>query len=259
MKYDNPEDVPQSVVDDIKKKRTYVRIARSRANSLGIELGELPDSEWRDIWWKRAKRRSDYYQSKKMEEAQEEASTIAPVAANEERSDLADYLAYYTDPAPNDLIGLRQLVSMQKQLDNIDLLIADTLNPEEGDINAGKYKTLIGIQKQLSTEMRLLQDNLGISRRIRDQQRSESELADHLRANIRQARELLDELGTKLICPYCRAEKGVEILQGFLIHHFPEMGVTVTSRCPDCSREYKVETPPRRWERRHVLLQHAEE
>lgn len=246
MKYKEPSDVPQSVVDDIKTKKTYIRIARGRANKLGIDLSELPDDEWRDIWWKRAKRRSNYYRKSKLEEAKQE---VAVVIEDRPPVELAQYLEYYADPAPNDLLALRQLVSMEIQLAQVDKLIDGVLNPEDGDINTSRYKNLVSVQKQLSTEMRLLQDSLGISRKIRDQRRSESEMADHLRANIEQARELMSQLGTRLYCPHCRGEKGTAILHGFIIDHFPETGCTVQKRCPSCGREYEITVPPRTWER----------
>jgi len=256
LKYNQPSDIPREVVEDIKTKDTYIRIARMRANKLGIELDELPDSEWREIWWKRAQRRSRYYQSTKLEQVAEQHEKVVEelLPPTELHStELQEYLQYYTDPAPNDIITLQQLISFQGQLSKVDALISETLDPPDGeDVNTTRYKNLVGIQKNLSTEIRLLQDNLGISRRIRDQQRTESELADHYTANIKQARELLDEIGTKLICPHCRAENGSLILQGFVIDHFPETGLYIKKRCPTCSRVYEIEVPPRKWERRLV-------
>jgi hypothetical protein len=250
LKYDQPSDIPDSVIEDIKTKKTYTRIARGRANKLGFELDELPDDEWRDIWWKRAKRRSNYYRKTKLEHTQEEHREVTAIVEEQPSVDLSKYLEYYADPAPNDLLALRQLISMERQLAQVDKLIDDVLNPDDdGDINTSRYKNLVSVQKQLSTEMRLLQDSLGISRKIRDQRRSESELADHLKANIAQARELITEIGTKLYCPHCRAEEGTAILHGFLIDHFPETGMTVSKRCPSCGRDYTIEVPPRKWER----------
>ena len=250
MKYAQASDVPQSVVDDIKTKDTYIRIARMRANKLGLDLSELPDDEWRTIWWKRAQRRSDFYIRSKLEEVAEEHKEVVAQIPAQEADGLEEYLQYYTDPAPNDIISLLQLISMQRQLKKVDDLIASTLDPPDGEVNTSRYKNLVSIQKQLSTEIRLLQDNLGISRRIRDQKRSESELADHLMANIQQARELMDDIGTKLYCPHCRAEDGSAILHGFLIDHFPETGLKVEKRCPTCGRNYEIVQPPRKWERR---------
>lgn len=250
MKYESASDVPQSVVEDIKTKQTYIRIAQGRANKLGIELDELPDDEWRDIWWKRAKRRSNYYRKTKLEEAIDEHREVTTIIQDRPSVDISAYLEYYADPAPNDLLALRQLVSMERQLARVDDLIEGVLSPDEdAEINTSRYKNLVAVQKQLSTEMRLLQESLGISRRIRDQRRSESELADHLKANIAQARELLGEIGTKLYCPHCRAEEGSAILHGFFVDHFPETGLTVSKRCPSCGRDYSLEVPPRKWER----------
>lgn len=249
MKYDKPSDIPASFVKEIKKKKTYRYRARQRASALGIPLEELPDDEWREIWWKRAKRAADRYRAQQIEEAQEEAESIPEIDGGD--SSLSAYLEFYADPAPNDIVSLKRLVSMERQAEKVESLIEETLESEE--VNATRYKRFVDIQKSLSTEIRLLQDSLGISRKIRDQQRSESELADHLRANITQARELMSELGVKLYCPHCRAEKGTNILNGFFVHHFPEMGSVISTRCPDCGREYEIKTAPHRWERRDVV------
>lgn len=258
MKYDQPSDIPDSVLEDIKTKATYIRIARGRANSRGIPLEELPDDDWREIWWNRAKRAADRYQAKKMAEAEEIVATTPRIDIQED-TELADYLEHYANPTPNDIVSLRQLISLEKQLAKIEDLINQTLDPpDDGEVNASRYKTLSGIQKSLSTELRLVQDSLGISRRIRDQQRSESELADHLMANINQARELLDELGLKLYCPYCQAEKGTAILHGFFVHHFPEMGVEIKTRCPQCGKEYTVNRHPQKWERQVGQTRHQQ-
>jgi hypothetical protein len=253
LKYNQASDIPDSVVEDIKSKKTYARIAQGRANKLGIDLSELPDDEWRTIWWNRAKRREKYHHEQKLRQVQGEHQELkVSQVSGDNDAGLQAYLEFYSDAAPNDLTMLRQLVSMDKQLSDIDALIADALVPDDnGRIRATEYKTLVGIQKQLSSEMRLLQENLGISRRIRDQKRSESELADHLRANIDQARELMEEIGTKLMCSHCLAEDGTEILHGFVIDHFPETGLSLSKSCPTCGRDYVINVPPRQWIR-HV-------
>lgn len=249
MKYAKPEDIPSDFIESIKGKKTYSRLAKGRARKLNVPLKELPDIEWATIWWNRAKRRERYQERRKIEAVKKEHEELE--IPERKGPDISAYLEYYADPAPNDILTMRQLVSHEKQLDQVEALIEKVLEPDEEDkINTGAYKNLVSIQKQLSGEMRLLQENLGISRRIRDQQRSESELADHLRANIDQARELLDEIGTKMYCPHCRAEQGSAILHGFVIDHFPETGLSITKRCPGCGREYTVDAPPKKWVRR---------
>ena len=161
--------------------------------------------------------------------------------------ELQEYTDYYEDPAPNDLLTIQQLISMQLQLTLIDKQIADVINEEE--INVSRWQALARIQKELSTETRMLQETLGISRKAREARKQEEELSDRLTANIQQARQLLDERGVKLFCTHCEGLDGKRINQGFIIHHFPEMGLQVSTRCPACQKTYTLTLSPKKWER----------
>ena len=241
MKYSKPSDIPDEVVERIKTKKTYRRIAEGRARKLGIPLSELPDSEWREIWWKRAERRHKYYRKKVLQD-NVPAKQVSTDGLEEE---VKRYLEYYADATPNDIVAIRQIVSLSNQLKRIDQLIEDTLSGD--DVDTAKYKRLVSIQKQVSTEIRMLQESLGISRRQRDVSGRE-DISEYIKANIEQARQLLDEFGTKVYCPYCQSS-GVDVLQAFVIDHFPETGLTIKKRCPSCGRDYQIDVPSRKWGR----------
>lgn len=247
MKYDRPEDIPDKVVAKAKTQKTYKAMARRRARDMGVPVEQLDDSVWRQIYWDKSKRRHDYYRKVEIPDkvgvevpAELEVSAI-PV------SKLQEYTDYYEDPAPNDLLTIQQLISMQSQLTLIDKQISDVISEEE--INVSRWQALTRIQKDLSMETRMLQDTLGISRKAREARKQDEELSDRLMANIQQARQLLEERGVKLLCPHCQGLDGKRINQGFIIHHFPEMGLQVVTRCPACQKTYTVTLSPKKWER----------
>lgn len=247
MKYETPQDVPDEVVARSKTLKTYIFMARRRARDRGIEPDELTDDDWRQIYWDKSKRRQTHYQkvevpkrvSVDMEELKPPAGTIS--------ARLQDYLDYYENPAPNDLLTMQQLISMQEQLDAIDKQIADTLAEEP--INVARWRDLARIQKELSAETRQLQDMLGISRKAREAQKHDEELSDRLTANIDQSRRLLADYGLELYCPHCEALEDRRVLHGFVIHHFPEAGIEINTRCPACQKEYTVSKSPEKWGR----------
>ena len=247
MKYDRPEDIPDEVVERMKTLKTYIAMAKRRARDQGIAFAALPDSEWRQIYWDKSKRRQEHYQKVEvpkrvgvdMEDTKPPPGTIS--------AKLKDYLVYYQDPAPNDLITIQQLISMQEQLDVIDRQIAATL--EDEPVNVTRWRDLSRIQKELSMETRQLQEMLGISRRQRDAKKHDEELSDRLLANISQAKQLLDDYGLQLYCPHCLATEGTRVVHGFVIHHFPEAGIEVNTRCPQCQKDYAVSKTPEKWAR----------
>jgi len=252
MKYDRPEDIPDAVVTKAKTQKTYMAMARRRARDRGISYDSLTDDDWRQIYWDKSKRRHDYYRRKEIPdrvgidlEEDVESANVQVMQVDGDR--MRAYTDYYQDPAPNDLLTIQQLISMQTQLELIDKQIDVVLNAEE--INVSRWRDLTRIQKELSQETRMLQDTLGISRKAREARKQEEELSDRLTAHIEQARQLIDERGVKLICPHCEGLDGKRINQGFAIHHFPEMGLQVSTRCPACQRVYTITVEPKKWER----------
>ena len=246
MKYDRPDDIPDSVVERIKGLKTYQAMARRRARDAGVDYESLDDSVWRQIYWDKSKRRHEYY---RRTEVPEKVGIELPAADSSDNGDrLSEYLEYYQDPAPNDLLTIQQLISMQAQLELVGKQIDETIATDE--INVTRWRDLTRIQKELSTETRMLQDILGISRKAREARKQEEELSDRLQDNIDQARQLLDEYGVKIKCPHCTGTGGAEIAQGFVVHHFPEMGLSVSTRCPSCQREFTIEKAAVKWERR---------
>lgn len=250
MKYDRPEDIPDEVLAKTKTLKTYMAMARRRARDRGIAYEDLTDGDWRKIYWDKSKRRHDYYRRTEIPERVgvdlQEADGEQEVSVDGDR--LRAYTEYYQDPAPNDLLTIQQLISMQTQLELIDKQIAIVIDSEE--INVSRWRDLTRIQKELSTETRMLQDTLGISRKAREARKQEEELSDRLSAHIDQARQLIDERGVKLICPHCEGMDGKRINQGFAIHHFPEMGLQIVTRCPACQRTYEIRVEPKKWERK---------
>ena len=243
MKYTTADDIPQKVVDQIKTKKTYISLAERLARKRGVTIDALSDDDWRQIYYDKAKRRSDYYRRSKLKSIAEDV----PELPDRTPATLEEYLAYYENPAPNDITTIEQLVSFQRQLAVVERLIEETLSADSVDTR--RYKDLVDIQKQLSLETRQLQDTLGISRKQRERMRTEQRLSDHLQKNIRQARELIEEYGIKIICPSCEA-RGVRILQGFVVNHFPEMGIEVRTRCPACQQEFTITRAPTKWIRK---------
>ncbi|NIQ88668.1 MAG: hypothetical protein GWN93_06135 [Deltaproteobacteria bacterium] len=247
MKYARPEDIPDAVVERIKTLKTYKFMARRRASDRGIAYEDVTDDMWRQIYWDKSKRRSEYY--RKVQLAEKVGVDLPAAAAASDNGgdadDISEYTEYYSDPAPNDLLTIKSLVSMQKQLALIDTEIQNAISGEE--INVARWRDLARIQKELSTETRMLQETLGISRKAREARAHEEELSDRLTANIEQARQLLDERGIKLICPHCKGTGGSVVMQGFVIHHFTEMGLSVTTRCPACQKQYTINRSPEKW------------
>jgi rubrerythrin len=249
MKYDKPDDIPDAILNVIKTKKTYIAMARRRARDMGMAFASLSDDVWRQVYWDKSKRRHDYYRKVQVPDAMgielPQRATVATIAQS--GGQLDEYVAYYQDPAPNDLLTIQQLISMQTQLTLIDQQITDVISAE--DIDVMRWQALTRIQKELSQETRMLQETLGISRKAREARKQEEELADRLKANIEQARQLLDERGVKLVCEHCSSLEGKKVMQGFVIHHFPEMGIEIKTRCPACLREYVISRSPEKWER----------
>jgi len=246
MKYDKMEDIPQSVVERMKGQKTYRDMAENYAKTQKTTIDELTDNEWRAIYWSKSTARAAYYRKQRIDEL--EAETQLPVRTSGKPIALEDYIEYYTDPAPNDLVTIQQLVSMQNQLTQIEVQILEVL--EDDPVNVSRWRDLAKMQKELSGETRLLQESLNISKRARDAMRQDRKVSDYLMQNIEQARELMADYGTKLICPFCSGDENKVIFQGFVIHHFPEMGLNITTRCPTCSREYSITRKPLKWERK---------
>jgi rubrerythrin len=248
MKYETPDDIPDRVVERTKKLKTYIAMAKRRARDKGVALESLTDDEWRQIYWDKSKARHKYYQKKEVPERVEvQMEELKPVAGTVQ-TELEKYLEYYEDPAPNDLLTIQQLISMQGQLETLDSQIEECITQEQ--IPVARWRDLARIQKELSAETRQLQEMLGISRRAREARKHDEELADQLRANINQARNLIDDYGIKLECPHCLATENKRINQGFIIHHFPEAGLEVKTRCPACQKGYEIVREPKKWERR---------
>lgn len=252
MKYDTPEDIPDAVVERMKHQKTYIAMARRRARDKGIndEMSldlALTDDDWRQIYWDKSKRREQYYKKVQVPQRVEVDMEELKPGPGVVTTKLQEYLEYYQDPAPNDLLTIQQLISMQEQLDTIDKQIAEIL--EQDPIPLAKWRDLARIQRELSGETRQLQDMLGISRKAREAKKHDEELADRLTANIDQARQLIDDYGVKLICPHCEATEGQRIMQGFVIHHFPESGFEIKTTCPVCKQLYAISKRPEKWGR----------
>lgn len=244
MKYDKMGDIPDAVVERMKGQKTYINMAEKYAKARNTTVDRLTDNEWRAVYWTKSTARAAYYRKQKIDELEEES---APIRTAGKTVSLDDYVEYYTDPAPNDLITIQQLISMQNQLVQIETQIGDVLSDEA--VNVSRWRDLVKMQKELSGETRLLQESLNISKRARDAMRQDRKVSDYLMQNIEQAKELMADYGTEIFCPHCASE-GKKILNGFAVHHFPEMGLTITTRCPACSQEYSIVRKPVKWERR---------
>jgi len=248
MKWDDWHDVPQDVVEKTKTLKTYQKLAYTYCNKNGMRYEDMTDDDWRQVYYERSVSRNKYYRKHELlKMAEESVGEELPPAPDHARLVTVDqYLSYYSDPAPNDIEAIKQLVSMQNQLVIIDERIQAELEAEE--LSTKRWGDLAKIQKELSAETRLLQDNLGISRKLRDSRKEQEELADYLQENIKQARELLQDYGFEIVCPHCLA-KGTKILAGRGYHHFPEMGLTIKTRCHACQQEYEIVRQPTVWHR----------
>lgn len=159
-----------------------------------------------------------------------------PVGSADERFNA--YMKYYEDPAPNDILLLRQMARMEAQLDAIQ----DQWEEAVIEGNRTAAKAWSDMVKSLTSEHRAIQSTLGISRAARDKTRSREDLADYIQDIIRKTAAFTDEHAIQIRCPHCALSPAeTEINMGFILFHFrQDVPWHFEFQCPLCQEAVKL-------------------
>lgn len=137
---------------------------------------------------------------------------------------VAAYLEVYENPTPNDIQGIKNLCSLEHQLEEVRNELAKS--PKSAD-----RKDLTKIQKDLMQEHRLQQEALGIARKTR--RGKEKTTLDLIREEIEKGRQFAEDKLIRL--EHC------DIQLGWVLYHFQEIPHKFEFRCPRCGAVVKIE------------------
>lgn len=148
------------------------------------------------------------------------------------------YMEYYEDPAPNDILLLRQMARIEAQLDAIQ----DKWDAAVSEGSRVASKGWSDMVKSLTAEHRNIQSTLGISRSARDKTRSRDDLADYVQDIIRKTSDFVDEQTIEIRCPHCALSPAqTEINLGFVLFHFrQEVPWHFEFQCPLCQETVRL-------------------
>lgn len=163
-------------------------------------------------------------------------SLFAPDVSAEDR--LAQYLEFYEDPAPNDLILLQQMVRIELQLGDMQTQLETSV--QDGTRTAAKgWSDMI---KTYTAEHRNIQAALGIDRTGRDRSKSQTDLAIYVQDVVQKTSSFLKEHAIKIRCPHClEAQSSTEIDMGFILFHFrQDVPWSFEFQCPLCEQTVRL-------------------
>lgn len=136
------------------------------------------------------------------------------------------YQEAYIAETPNDLIVLRQMATIEIQL---EVLGRELLGVSYFD-GASDFQRLVELQKLLSTEYRQLQASLGIDRRTRDQAGG-GDIREQIEDTITRAGEFYRQKMVQV--EHC----GIKV--GHLLMHFDKWELKCV--CPRCGKDFTVD------------------
>ena len=159
-----------------------------------------------------------------------------PTGSADER--FAAYMEYYEDPAPNDVLLLRQMARIESQLDTIQ----DNWEMAVQDGNRTAAKGWSDMVKSLTAEHRNIQKTLGISRSDRDKTRTREDLADYIQDIVRKTASFVDEHAIQIRCPHCVLSPAqTEIDMGLILFHFrQDVEWHFEFQCPLCQESVRL-------------------
>lgn len=137
-----------------------------------------------------------------------------------------EYLRAFVPETPNDMAMLRNLASVELQLDAVNRQIASI---QEYD-GTKKMTDLIKIQTDLSTTHRQFQTTLGIDRRTRDEQSGGSDVREQIEHTIQEAAEFYRR--KVVVIHHC----GIKL--GHVLAHFTDWEMRI--KCPVCGQTAHV-------------------
>lgn len=148
------------------------------------------------------------------------------------------YMEYYEDPAPNDVLLLRQMARIEAQLDTIQDRWEEAIAEGNRTASAAWAKMV----KDLTSEHRNIQATLGISRSARDKTKSREDLADYVQDIIRKTASFMDEHAIQIQCPHCALSPAqTEIDMGFILFHFrQDVPWHFEFQCPLCQESVRL-------------------
>lgn len=142
------------------------------------------------------------------------------------------YLKYYEDPAPNDVLLLRQMARIEVQLEPIQ----DQWETAVAEGNRTASKGWSDMVKSLTDAHRNIQQTLGISRSSRDKTRTREDLVEYIQDIIGKTAEFVDDHAVQIRCPKCVLSPAeTEIDMGFILFHFrQDVEWSFQFECPLC-------------------------
>jgi len=144
-----------------------------------------------------------------------------------------EYLRVYEEPAaPNDMVMLRQMATMEVQMESVQT----RLNTAIQDGDQARTRTWSGIMKSMVKDHRDIQSLLGIDRTSRDKSKSRDEMVEYIQDIIRKAGEFVDEHAIPIRCPTCmESQAQTELDMGHILFHFrQDVPWKFEFQCPMC-------------------------
>lgn len=154
--------------------------------------------------------------------------------SDQQVQDLVDkYLERFSDPTPNDMVGLREMARIELLLN----MLNDRFNHLIGTndmIRAKDFETLTKVKRDALAAFQQLEKSLGMDRLTREEETDVVSMFSQIKT---QAWKQLEKRSRQIVCNYCR-EEGVDINYGIIVFHLDgqvpfEFGFT----CPRCKKK----------------------
>jgi hypothetical protein len=167
-----------------------------------------------------------------------ELPVLPPEATEEER--IQAYLDYYEDPAPNDLVMIQAMATLEAAIISARQQWRTILEGEDPSRTAAK--TWADIIRGLTREHRLIQDTLGIKRADRDKEDKDADQREYVTSTIQKAAAFVKEHAIPIRCSHCADEDAqVEINMGMILFHFrQDVPWRFECQCPRCEKPVQV-------------------
>lgn len=161
-----------------------------------------------------------------------------PIPSGSVEDRVAAYRQYYEDPAPNDLLLLKQMARIEVQLEPIQ-------DEWEKAVSAGERTASKGwsdMVKSLTDAHRNIQATLGISRSARDKTRTREDLVEYIQDIIGKTAAFVDDHAVEIRCPRCvLSPSETEIDMGFILFHFrQDVDWSFEFECPLCQESVRL-------------------
>ena len=164
---------------------------------------------------------------------------ILPQDATEEDR-IQAYLEYYENPAPNDLVMIEAMATLEVAIHNARHQWRAVMASAEPSRTAAKSWS--DIIRGLTREHRLIQETLGIERADRDKEDKDADQREYVTSVIQKSAAFVREHAVPIRCPHCTKEEAqVELNLGMILFHFrQDVPWRFECQCPRCGETVQI-------------------